>query len=181
MELENGRQKRLLQIAVRNQNRIGWGQVFRGRLASEFQTYALHQKHGRPTNKCISQEWSIRLIQQQWDQVESQWMLRNESLHGIDIEDTRSKVRGRITEEVRRIYELKDQILPKDQRITLNQPIETVLTWNTAQMKIWTETIRPTINRCIHENATDDEQDDDRTDDLSISTAELSISTAPRV
>ena len=92
-----------------------------------------------------------------------------------------TRLRGRITDEVRRIYNLKDQMLPKDQRITLNQPIETVLTWKTAQMKIWTETIRPTINRCIHENTIDDEQDDDRTADLSISSTDLSTSTAPRV
>ena len=151
--------KRLLQIAIRNQNHIGWGQVFRGRLATEFQMYASQQKYGRPTNKYVSQEWSIRLIQWLWDQVESQWTLRNESLHGIDIEDTRSKVRGRITDEVRRLYAYKEQLLPQDQRITLPQPIETVLTWNTAQMQIWTETVRPTINRCLQEYGDDQSTD----------------------
>ena len=184
-----GNQKRLLQIAIRNQNQIGWGQVFRGRLASEFQIYASQQKHGRPTNKYVSQEWSIRLIQWLWDQVESQWTLRNESLHGIDIEDTRSKVRGRITEEVRRLYALKNQLLSKDQRIMLNRPIETVLSWNTAQMQIWTETIRPTINRCIQDHDNDDEHDSDPAVNLSTSTADLSIystedfstATTPRV
>lgn len=158
--------QRLLNIAIKNQNSIGWGQVFRGRLASEFQTYATHQKYGRPTNSYVSQEWSIRLIQRLWDQVESQWTLRNESLHGIDIEDTRSKVRGRITEEVRRLYALKDQLLPKDQRIMLSRSIETVLTWSTAQMKIWTETIRPAINRCLQEAV----REDDQSTDLSTST-----------
>ena len=163
------RLKRLLNIAIRQQNHIGWGQVFRGRLAREFQTYASHQKHSKPTNIYVSQEWSIRLIQWLWDQVESQWTLRNESLHGIDIEDTRSKVRGRITEEVRRIYACKDQLLPRDQNTILNRPIETVLTWNTAQMQIWTETVRPTINRLIQDNA--HEQITNQTTDLSTTTA----------
>jgi hypothetical protein len=157
--------KRLLNIAIKQQNNIGWGHVFRGRLAQEFQTYVSNQKYGRPTNNYVSQEWSIRLIRTLWDQVESQWTLRNESLHGIDIEDTRSKVRGKITEEVRRIYANKNQLLPKDQRTILNRPIETVLAWNTTQMQIWTETVRPTIDKCLQET-----HDDEQSTDLSTST-----------
>ena len=72
----------------------------RGCLAQEFQSYATPVHFGRPVNLYVSHTWSLTLFSWLWDQVESQWMLRNESLHGTDIEDTRSKIRGHLTEAV---------------------------------------------------------------------------------
>ena len=145
---------RLLNIAIRAQNKIGWGQLYRGRLAQEFQSFVTHVHFGRPVNLYVSHAWSIALISWLWDTVESQWKLRNESLHGTDIEDTRSKIRGRLTEAVRRIYSYKSQLTINDQRI-LQRPIDTILAMTTASIEIWINTVKPTISQCLSEDALD--------------------------
>lgn len=145
---------RLLNIAIRAQNKIGWGQLYRGRLVQEFRSFVTHVHFGRPVNLYVSHAWSIALISWLWDTVESQWKLRNESLHGTDIEDTRSKIRGRLTEAVRRIYSYKSRLNINDQRI-LQRPINTILAMTTASIEIWINTVKPTISQCLSEGALD--------------------------
>ena len=97
----------------------------------------------------------IQTIEEQT--IESQWTLvRNRPRHGIDTKDTRLKVRGQITDEVRRLYAYKDQLKLKDQYIILSRPIETVLSWDTDVMEIWADTVRTAIKTCIQKRANEE-------------------------
>jgi hypothetical protein len=74
------RPNQVFRKALTDQNAIGWGRMYSGQISQDFQTV---DNVDRPRGSHDRQSAS-ELITLLFDQVEAQWKLRNESLHGRD-------------------------------------------------------------------------------------------------
>ena len=78
----------VLRKALADQNAIGWGRMYSGQISQDFQTVHNAERprgsHNRQANAATLSDWASKLITLLLDQVEDQWKLRNEALHGRD-------------------------------------------------------------------------------------------------
>jgi hypothetical protein len=78
----------VLRQALTDQNANGWGRMYSGQISQDFQTVhnvdRPHGSHDRHVNAATLSDWTSKLTTLFFDQVEDQWKLRNEGLHGRD-------------------------------------------------------------------------------------------------
>jgi hypothetical protein len=78
----------VLRKALTEQIAFGWGRRYSGQISQDFQT--VHNvdrprgSHDRQANAACLSDWTSKLITLPFDQVEDQWKLRSEALHGRD-------------------------------------------------------------------------------------------------
>ncbi|KAI2490364.1 hypothetical protein MHU86_24204 [Fragilaria crotonensis] len=99
---------------IRQQNEIGWHQLFLGRFSNEWSDVqdiyyaqkdaeAVHNKKKKKKN--TGQRWQVHIIGLLWDQWWALWESRNRDLHG---EDARSRAQAETREVHRTLRELYD-------------------------------------------------------------------------
>jgi hypothetical protein len=79
------RVSRSLRKAVTDQNNIGWGGLYSGHISIDYQIAHNQEQErttDRPANLGTLSDWTTPLITLLWDQLEAQWTLRHEALHG---------------------------------------------------------------------------------------------------
>jgi hypothetical protein len=142
---------RLLRKAVTDQNTIGWGKLYSGYFALDFQTLHLRTgllPNGQVLTSVTRAKWQTVIINELWDNVEAQWHLRNAALHGQDDIEHTSILRDRLHEKVRRMYAQADKISAID-RILFDRPINDVTSLPLAAIELWISQVEPTLQRCI--------------------------------
>ena len=106
------------QTLIRQQNKIGWDHLYRGRWSHEWTTlqdeYARRQGH---TPSDPSTSWILgigRLLIDQWMVL---WKLRNEQRHGVD-QARHSRIRELVLRnELEQLYAYKSEVCPNDSHI----------------------------------------------------------------
>jgi hypothetical protein len=69
-----------LRQAFREQDRIGWSSLFKGRVATQWKVYT--EQHLKAKGiKLKMQEWAPKLINTMWDHTTRLWRYRNDVLH----------------------------------------------------------------------------------------------------
>jgi hypothetical protein len=105
-----------LQKSIRQQTKIGWGQLWRGRLTKEIAVFM--ENHYRNLNldskRYTGTRWCKMLIQNIWNSVLQLWKQRNEMIHGIISSAQQEKTRERLEVKVQRYYKYKEQLNVKD-------------------------------------------------------------------
>ncbi len=157
----------VLRKALADQNAIGWGRMYSGQISQDFQT--VHNvdrprgSHDRQANAACLSDWASELITLLFDQVEDQWKLRNEALHGRDDAEHLLFHRALLCAKATRLYAQAGTLLALDRPI-LSRPLTTILDLPTQGLVAWISQAEPTILRCISD-ANDDHVQTNTIDD----------------
>jgi hypothetical protein len=148
----------VLREAVTDQNAIGWGRVYSGQISQDFQT--VHNidrpqgSHDRHANSDTFSDWASKLITLFFDQVEDQWKLRDEALHGRDRAEKSLFHRAILQAKAARLYAYTGELRALDRPI-LSQPLTTILDLPNISLEAWISQTELTLLRCISD-ANDD-------------------------
>ena len=148
----------VLRKALTDQNIIGWGRMYSGQISQDFQT--VHNvdrpqgSHNRHANAATLSDWASKLITLFFDQVEDQWKLRNEALHGRDRAENSLFHRAILQAKATRLYAYSGNLRALDRPI-LSQPLTTILDLPNISLEAWISQTEVTLLRCISD-ANDD-------------------------
>jgi hypothetical protein len=135
---------------VTDQNNIGWGGLYSGHISIDYQT-AHNQERERttdqPANLVTLSDWTTPLITLLWDQLEAQWTLRNEALHGSSNDKQLQFRHSRLQEKATRLYSQKKKLLATGRGL-LDKPLATILDLNTTSLEAWVLQVTPAKARC---------------------------------
>ena len=130
---------------MRLQREIGWNLTFCGLFDENWcciQEQHLYMQDNSETGMVWSVKLCIWMIREAWQA----WQSRNEEVHKPD--DGKSKAEMAIHEQIRKLYELRDDIGHHD-RVILDEPIEDKLRRPFPVLQQWVRNTVPAINRCI--------------------------------
>jgi len=106
--------------AIHSQTKIGWTQLYYGRLSKEWAT-AIDDLH--PALALSGQKLATILIQTIWQHILETWTLRNQHLHDnqgqLSLPDYQ--------QEVQTMYDTQHQLAPAMQTAVFTRPIEQLL------------------------------------------------------
>ncbi|KAI2495321.1 hypothetical protein MHU86_19220 [Fragilaria crotonensis] len=105
---------------IRQQNLIGWRQLFNGRFSVEWARmqedyYQNHRNHTKFRRTGI--QWQQRLIVTIWTQWEVVWKQRNGDVHGHNMTEKQAAERAAVASQLREIYDTRQHMEPSIQRM----------------------------------------------------------------
>ena len=107
---------------IRQQNEIGWQQLFMGRFSGEWSVLqddnyarkaaetAEEQHTKKKTKKQTGQRWQVAIIVILWDQWWAIWESRNKDLHGDDARSRAAAETREVHRKLRELYDLRAQL-----------------------------------------------------------------------
>jgi hypothetical protein len=104
--------------------------------------------HDRHANAITLSDWASKLITLLFDQVEDQWKLHNEALHGRDRAEHSLFHRAILQAKATRLYAYSGNLRALDRPI-LSPPLTTILDLPTISLEVWISQAEPTILGCI--------------------------------
>jgi len=119
-----------LRPAVQDQTRIGWEQLYKGRVAYQWAKAIDHLHPGLPLSGCTVLVIIIKTI---WNYLLNLWQLRNQHLHNDA---------GRLSlpdyqQAVQTMFDQRHQLPPTAQEAVFNRPIEQILALPPAAIREW--------------------------------------------
>jgi hypothetical protein len=142
----------VLRQGLNDQNAIGWGRMYTGHISQDFQT--VHNvdrprgSHDRHANAATLSDWTSKLITLLFDQVEDQWKLRNEALHGRDRAEHSLFHRALLCAKATRLYAQAEHLMAID-RPLFSRPLTTIHDLPTHSLEVWILQVEPTLLRCL--------------------------------
>ena len=137
---------------IYQQNRLGWQQVFSGRLSNEWarlqddHLYA-HNQLGKTRSGRL---WTTMIIQTIWQEWHKLWLHRNETIHGHDM-TTRTAARKRFVEaKLRALYAKREAMRARDRNIFFDT-VEEHLTRPLIAQENWILTYGPLVRHSVKE------------------------------
>ena len=134
--------------AMQSQSELGWNLILCGLFDDTWcniQEQHIHQKHSRRIDES-GLAWNEKLCTWVIRESRQVWLTRNQEVHEPD--DGHSKSEQALFEQIRRLYDLSDQISHQD-RVILDEPIEEKLLRPTQVLQQWVRNTVPVITRCI--------------------------------
>ncbi len=136
------------QILMQFQSEIGWNLIFSGLFDEKWhdvQDQFFATKINRRSDD-TGINWNVKLCSWVIREARQVWSTRNEEVHRPD--DGNSKAEQAIYEQIRKLYDLRDEIGHQD-RILLDEPIDEKLKRPFQVLQQWVRSTTPAINRCI--------------------------------
>ena len=103
-----------VQLLIADQSRIGWDQLFRGRISHRWAT--LQQEHlvtvGSKSKQLTGRLWAVRVIQTLWVAFFELWEARNQVVHGADLLQYKERQKTRLLSEIREIHSKRHLYMP---------------------------------------------------------------------
>jgi hypothetical protein len=132
---------------ISQQNKIGWGQIFLGRLSVSWSShqngYLLGNTDGAPEEiQRRSLLWQVNLIKFVWERWYALWKLRNRDVHGHDAKTRAEAARLEVCRK------LTDLLLPSVDDHE-NQAVKATQNWLTLNAPIFRESYRRVIQRAL--------------------------------
>ena len=131
------------------QTAIGWAELFRGRLASDWKSHQSTHLGTNATKKVNGQTWSTAIAQlllQQWHNL---WIERNGDRHGTDKQSKESAARRQAVREVEQLYDLNGSIRPCHNWM-LSTPLEEMTQRRTYMLRAWISSYEPILRKSHH-------------------------------
>jgi hypothetical protein len=125
------RRRRSLRRCRSGKNAIGWGRMYSGQISQDFQTVNNNVdrprgSHAHQADSARLSDWASKLITCMLDQVEDQWNLQNEALHGRDGAEHSLFHRALLCAKSTRLKAQAGPLLALDRSI-LSRPLTAVL------------------------------------------------------
>jgi hypothetical protein len=112
-----------VQRAITAQNKMGWNNFYRGRIALEWLTAQQEQYEGKYKPKQDTEQWATNIINTIWHGFLTLWESRKEDQHGRDLIQQKEKEREILLRRTRKLYEKIEQYDEQDKRY-FKEPIE---------------------------------------------------------
>jgi hypothetical protein len=112
-----------VQRLIRQQNEIGWNQLFLGRFSNEWgdlqdNYYArLREEKVTKSKKQTGQRWQALVISALWEQWWAVWDSRNKDLHGSDAKSRAQAEERDVHRTLRDLYDLRNRLDPHVQAV----------------------------------------------------------------
>jgi hypothetical protein len=122
---------------IREQNTIGWVQIFQGRLSTSWQRIQQYHYSGlKPIKGRDGASWSRNIISFIFAEWVLLWESRNNSVHGDDTTSRAQAKHNQAIRELETVYSYRDQVLQRDRSFyfaTLDlhreQPTKSIRQW----------------------------------------------------
>ena len=117
------RYKHTLHRLMHQQNRIGWRQIFHGRLTVEwvriqdFYYRRSELQEGMKGVQLTGERWLTNLILFVWDKWYTLWKQRNQDLHGCDAKTRAESERIDVRRQLQDMYQQKHHLEPRVQEL----------------------------------------------------------------
>jgi len=121
-----------LRMVYSDQTRIGWDQLYHGRLANTWAT-AIDQLN--PSLPTTGQQITIYMIQAVWNYILESWGLRNQHLH----QDGGQLSMPNYQQAVTNLCECRQQFPPTTQEALFRRPLQEMLQLPPAALRTWLE------------------------------------------
>ena len=167
--LPEARYHRKFRKLIREQNEIGWRQLFNGRMTSEWARHQDDYTHvqrlkardedvaklvGSPSGRRNGTAWTSAIISELWEQWFKVWTIRNEAVHGHDQTTRNEQIELRTRQALQDIYEKRDEMEPSVRDELLYSRVEEHLEHSHSSIRKWIEVYESTINLSIKRAAT---------------------------
>jgi hypothetical protein len=136
------------------QNRIGWRQLINGRFSTAWsliqeEYYRRLRQQTGTADRRSGETWQKQFIVKIWKQWEKLWKLRNEEVHGRDIETRAQAERQEIQRELREVYNNRNQMEPRIQELLyreehqhMQRPLWVTRNWLATNAPVFRESMR---------------------------------------
>jgi hypothetical protein len=134
--------------AVNAQNKIGWQQIYHGRIATEMITSMdqHYQQEGVHSNSKNGEQWARKLIKIIWDSMLSLWRERNNILNQRDEEIAKAHQKEAIEQRVQKCYAEKDNLRHAERIRWFSETMHDMLRKETKYLAAWAKTVERIIN-----------------------------------
>jgi hypothetical protein len=124
--------QRQLRCAFHAQNRIGWDQFFRGRIAKAWRIpIANYYKERQPGSSFTPDQWMRTVISELWHFSITLWKHRNAEYHGTDGAISLEHRRKETADAAQQVYQSTlGSISPADSIVLHHHNIATIIQWN---------------------------------------------------
>ena len=129
------------------QTQIGWMELFRGRMPSQWKATQHNHLGERATPKKNGQTWATGLAQtflQQWHLL---WTLRNGDRHGTDYKSREEAARRQAIREVSQVYSTYQGVIQPKHNWILATPLEQRLKNRTYVLRAWINSYEPVLKK----------------------------------
>ena len=135
------------------QNHIGWLNLLRGFASPEWRR--LHHRFvlRHDPDRHTSSIGPLAAVQTGWTILSSLWELRNTQRHDVLDSERNSELTRRANESIRRLYSLKDSVLPTD-RLLFNLPLADRLKHSLPTKLAWLSTHEQHLQSSHHQATT---------------------------
>jgi hypothetical protein len=134
---------------IREQDQIGWSQIFRGRLTMQWSLLQQDHYSGlKPVKGQDGTSWSRLILSHIFTQWLSLWDERNKARHGQDSTTRHVAQREQVCRELDILYTYKPSVLHRDRDIFFND-INEHKTKPTHAIRQWINTYQPLILKSI--------------------------------
>ena len=154
---------------IRQQNRIGWRQLFSGRLSQEWarlqNDYIFVRKlrqqdthltntydnnhHNKTTAGRSGHTWAAEVIHEIWERWSEVWAMRNADVHGHDQQTRKAQQEHHNILRLQNIYEVRNQMEPRVREELLYRNVEDHLERSKSTLHNWLATHEATITQSI--------------------------------
>ena len=146
-----------LRRVILQQNEIGWRQVFNGRFAKAWSTvqedslarYTGSNGSNNTQSRKKGKQWQKKFILEIWKQWMILWKARNDLVHGINMTAQNEANRRRTEDELRTIYDQREQLEPEYQSLLYSEAQDHIQRHRHHTTRNWINTNGPILRESL--------------------------------
>jgi hypothetical protein len=125
--------------SIKQQNKIGWHQIFKGRIAKKIIQFMEAHYRTLPidTKRYTGERWGKMLISNIWHMVLTLWSNRNEVVHGNRIQAGLNTEKQRLHHRVQQYYERKETLSTTNKEKIFYKDVQDMLQEDSRYIKAW--------------------------------------------
>jgi hypothetical protein len=137
-----------LKDAIMEQNKIGWQQVYYGRLSNKLVRVMEQHFQKLPVNhlKYTGERWARKLIKTIWDTMLQLWKERNDHLHQRDKAAKAETQKQRLEKRIARCYTYSQNLTATERLRWFSEPHKEMMLRDTRYLEAWVRTVERIIN-----------------------------------
>jgi hypothetical protein len=128
-----------LDRCIRDQSKIGWPQLYKGRIAKTITQYM--ERHYRTNNndnwQYSGESWTRKLIQCLWDALLALWKQRNDIIHDTQLETKSIQQKRKLEARIDRCYTFHDELMLQDRSKIFYKSKEELLQEDPRYITAW--------------------------------------------
>jgi hypothetical protein len=130
-----------LQNCIQAQTKIGWVQIFHGRITRRFSIFMdnHYKKQGTTDKKLTGARWAKLLIKAFWDNLLTRWSQRNTIIYGNQRAEQQEIHRQRLISKVQAYYAFKHQLCISDRSKLFTKEYAELMEEDPRLIKAWTK------------------------------------------
>jgi hypothetical protein len=137
-----------LNKSIAEQNRIGWQQVYYGRISKKLINFMDQHYQQLPVNhlKYTGERWARALIKKIWDTMLQLWKERNDQIHQVDKGKQVENQKQRLERRIARCYEYSNNLTATERLRWFSDTRTEIMLQDTRYLEAWVRTVERIIS-----------------------------------